>query len=42
MLLDVAYDIETGELKEEESPCPICSGAGAVSAFLYPAARREA
>jgi hypothetical protein len=33
VLLDATYDPETGELVQEEAPCPICDGSGSV--YLY-------
>ncbi len=41
VLLDVAYDATTGELKEEAARCPICRGTGSVSVFRYATARRS-
>ncbi len=40
VLLDIAYDVTTGELAEEAAACPICKAAGVVSCWLYKHARR--
>jgi DnaJ-class molecular chaperone len=38
---DATYDFETGKLLQAIGVCPICRGAGGISAYRYPKVRRS-
>ena len=35
VILDAAYDFESGELTQESIECFICHGSGQISVYLY-------